>query len=152
MKLVIYYSLNGSTKKAAEKIAEELGADILNIHTLKKKPKNFASQMFLCGFMSCFGVYPKIKKYKIKPEKYDAVVIGTPIWAGKCAAPLRTVFSRHDFSASKLYFFTSSGSGENKGCVKDFEKRVGKPEAILNLKQDADNSSEIAEFIKTIKG
>ena len=48
-RLVVYYSLSGNTKEAAEKIAKGLDADLLQLETVKAMPKSFAAQIVVGG-------------------------------------------------------------------------------------------------------
>lgn len=60
-KAVVYYSLSGNTKEAAEKIAKEIGADLIHIDQMKAMPESKATQMFVGGMKATFGMKPQIK-------------------------------------------------------------------------------------------
>lgn len=86
--LVVYYSRDGYTKKIAHELANEKGADILEIKTTEK------TKGFL-GFMWCgrFGVRRKcmsIDKHTVDLEKFDKVTICSPIWVFGISAPIRS--------------------------------------------------------------
>lgn len=67
---VVYYSLSGNTKEAAEIIARKLGAKIFEIDLVKTLPKNTVRQMLVGGMQSTLGRRPKIKGVA---DKIDAV-------------------------------------------------------------------------------
>lgn len=155
MKLVVFYSLSSSTKKAAEKLVSKLGADMLRIDTVYDFPKSRAAQLFIGGFMSTFSIRPKLKKNKIDPRKYDTVIICTPVWAGKCAAPVDSLLEKYDLSNKKLYFLTTSGSADDKSCIKYMSKKSAVPIAVCTLKNPSESAEtdekEISDFAEKIQ-
>ena len=58
--LVVYFSLEGNTRQAAEIIADRLHADILQLETVYKIPKN-KMKYVVGGMQAAFGVCAKIK-------------------------------------------------------------------------------------------
>lgn len=58
---VVFYSLSGNTKEAAEFISKETGADLFQIELVKSMPDSMPKQMMLGGIQSVFGMKPKIK-------------------------------------------------------------------------------------------
>ena len=87
--LVVYYSLEGNTKQAAEIIADRLNADILRLNTVKEIPKN-KMKYVIGGMQAAFGVCAKLKPITLNPEQYDRIILGTPVWAGKSAPAINT--------------------------------------------------------------
>jgi flavodoxin len=155
MKLVVYYSLDGNTKYAAEELVSLLGADMLRIDTQMRFPDSKAGKLFIGGFLTVFGFRPELKKNKIRPEKYDTVIIGSPVWAGKCAAPVSTFLEENDLSKKDLYFFSTSMSGDDKSFFENLKRKAGTPLAELSLKNPLENKesvrSKIEEFAEKIK-
>lgn len=76
---VLYYTLSGSTKNEAERIAKELSADIFEIKELKKRT------MFSAFLPGCPNAMSR-KASKILPieaelSDYDKFVLCCPVWA-----------------------------------------------------------------------
>ena len=91
--LIVYYSLEGNTKMIAEKLAEKTGADLLEIKSLKEYPKKAPAKFLVGGKDAAFKVCPEIEKPEKNVKEYEAVVIGTPVWDGTIAPPLRSYLS-----------------------------------------------------------
>lgn len=86
--LVVFYSRDGYSKKIAYHIANEIGADILEIIS-KERTKG------LLGFLWCgrFGMHKwtmPIESFNIDVSKYDKVTICSPIWVFDISAPIRS--------------------------------------------------------------
>lgn len=88
--IIVYYSLEGSTKMIAEKLAEKTGADLLEIRSVKKYPTKGPAKFIVGGKDAAFKVCPEIVKTGTDLKQYDAVVFGTPVWDGTIAPPLRS--------------------------------------------------------------
>ena len=77
---ILYYSLSGKTKAFAQKTAEAIGAELFEIHEVKKRN----------GFTAFFpGVFQAggLKRTAIEPlsadlDAYDEIMVMGPIWAG----------------------------------------------------------------------
>ena len=84
--LVVYYSLTGVSRQLALTVANELGADKVAITTVKELS---AKKMFPLAPMSIFGK-AAINPVQVNPRDYDLIVLATPVWIGRPAAPLVT--------------------------------------------------------------
>ena len=85
--LIVYYSLEGNTKEAAEKIASSLGADIMALVPVKDIPKKGLLKFLHGGSGATMGKGTELQPYTLDASAYDAIIIGTPVWAGKpCTA------------------------------------------------------------------
>lgn len=88
--LIVYYSLEGNTKMIAEKLAEKTGSDLLEIRSLKNYPTKGPAKFIVGGKDAAFKFCPEIEKPAINVKQYDAVYIGTPVWDGTIAPPMRS--------------------------------------------------------------
>jgi len=72
--LIVYYSLQGNTEYAANRIAENIGADTLRLNSKKAyKSKGFAK--FLSGGPSAIREEtPDLESYDIDLAEYDRVI------------------------------------------------------------------------------
>ena len=119
---VVYYSLTGCTKKTAEYIAKETGADLIRIDTVKEMPTGFKSQIMYGGMLATFGIKPKIKDVPDSIRSYDDIILGTPVWASTFAPALKALFSQKDIGSKVSSVFTYSGSGDNGKCIAKLSK------------------------------
>ena len=88
--LCVYYSRTGKTEKLIEGIAQELGCE-------KVKLSDGVNRAGLAGWLRS-GMQAMARRLPpvARPEtalplsEYDLVVLGTPVWAGRCSAPMRS--------------------------------------------------------------
>ena len=152
--LVVFYSMIGMTKEIAVHISEELDCDIEEIFDVKTRKGIFG--FIKSGFESVFRIMPKIKKAELNPEKYDLTIIGTPIWAGNMASPVRAYIFQNNENIDKVAFFCTMQGNDDKKTFLEMEiVSDNKPLACLALtdseiKQEK-HIKKIKEFIKKIK-
>lgn len=139
---VIYFSLTDNTKIAAEKITQICDADIFRVEMIKPLPESFVRQIMIGGMQALFEMKPKIKGLPEDIALYDEIILGTPVWAGKCASPINTVLTDRDLCKKITAVFTLSGSGDSGKCEKQLREKLSDLNHILAL---ADRKSSLAE-------
>lgn len=155
-KLVVYYSLDGNTKAAAERIAAELQCDIARIEPEKPITAKGFKRILIGGKQATFNEKPPIKPLGADLGEYELIILGTPVWAGKAAAPVWT-FVNTCGACERIYaLFTLSGSGENVKCVHRLEKKIPDLRVALSLKdKNADtkgkNEEKLPVFIEAVR-
>ena len=124
--LVAYYSRTEVTKKLAEAIAAETGADIEEI---------------------------VLGPFEHDVSDYDLVYLGVPVWAGKAANPMISYIKQNEGKFNDVKFFVTAGGSGFEGAIEQMEKYVGKaPLKTLTLvtkqvKHD-EFDEELASFIE----
>lgn len=117
--LVAYFSATGTTKKAAERLAGAIGADLFEI-----KPAVPYTQADLNWMDKHSRSSVEMNDPKSRPAiagmpadlgAYDTVFVGFPIWWYVAPTIISTFLESGDFSGKKLIpFATSGGSGMGK--------------------------------------
>jgi flavodoxin len=120
--LVVYYSLQGHTKKVAESIAESRKADIYRIEL--KRNYNVATALTLGRVHINKKHAPAIKSMNLDIDSYDEIIIGTPVWWYTFAPPIRSFIEEFDISGKRVRFF-STHQGANGSTFKDLTDLVG---------------------------
>lgn len=98
--LVIYYSKTGNSKFLAEKIANELGADLKKVSPLFKS----ILLLYLCSLLKvqiALDLSPKTL------ANYDEVIMLGPIWGGLLISPLRSALAKAVKAAKPIHFAVS---------------------------------------------
>lgn len=153
---IVYYSMSGNTKYVADKIADRIKdsgeVDIIKIEPKKAYPDKGARKFFWGGKSAVMGEKPALQPYEFSIEKYDRIIIGTPVWASTFVPPLRTFINDNpDIKDKKIAVFTCfSGGGADKAIDK-MKKYIGieKFEAELILIDPKENvKAEDAEKIE----
>ena len=119
--LIVYYSLEGNTAFAAEKLAGILGAELLRLEPEKEYPHSGIKKFLWGGKSAVMGEEPPLKPYGFKGEDWDRVIIGFPVWAGTVAPPIRTFVKAHggELKGKRIAAFAcQSGSGAEKAFRK----------------------------------
>ena len=113
---LVYYSLEGNTAFAAEKIGLTLGADILRLKPLKEYPTEKVAKYFWAGKSASFRESPKLMPYVFDINKYEVIILGTPVWAGTFAPPLRTFIRAQVWEGKKVALFACCSGGGTEKC------------------------------------
>jgi len=103
--LVVYYSFEGDVKFIGDAIAKELNADVLELKLeVEMKSKDFVKN-YLGEKQVLMKTEPLLKPYYEKPNEYDVVIIGTPIWSGTYAPAIRTFLNSEIFQDKLIGLF-----------------------------------------------
>ena len=93
---IVYYSMHGNVRYVSEKVAKELGADLIELVPVKAYPDKGAMQFIWGGSAVTFKKKPELEPYTFNASDYDLVIIGTPVWAGTFTPPLRTFINENN--------------------------------------------------------
>ncbi len=134
MRAIIYFSLTGSTKKELE---SRFAGDYYRIESAKKLPKRLFCQLFLLGFYSSFSIPLKYKPMSIDFDKYDEIVLGTPVWAFTITPIMKHFLKKNKFENKKVSLLITCG-GNPKNSLSTFKKLLDpsnevKEEIVLKL-------------------
>lgn len=154
--IVIYYSLEGNTREAAEKIAKGLNADILELKPVKEIPTKGFLKFLAGGMQASLGLCPDMKAFVFQSHKYDRIVLGTPVWAGKCAPIIYSFLKKYEVHEKIAAVFTCSGGGDNEGCIKNLKKKLPNMKETIALADRsnslaAENDVKIKQFLEALK-
>ena len=113
-KLVAYFSASGRTKKVAERMAGELGADIYEI---RPEVRYTGKDLDWTNKTSRSSVEMSDKKFRpaiitgdVDISGYDTVYLGFPIWWYVAPTLINTFLEAYDFSGKTVVLFATSGS------------------------------------------
>jgi flavodoxin len=106
--LVVFYSLTGTTKEIAGRIAEITGGTLFEIETEKNYP---ASPMLYYSVWRELksGTLPELKKILSDYSSFDVVFVGSPVWFSTLPAPVRAFLSQSDFQGKIVVPFSTQG-------------------------------------------
>ena len=116
--LVVYYSAQGHTEEVAQKIAENLDADIFEIVPVDEYTSDDLNWTDSNSRVSREHDDESLRNVELVSttvenwDSYDTVLIGYPIWWGIAAWPVDTFVKANDFTEKTVIpFCTSSSSG-----------------------------------------
>ena len=115
-KLVAYFSASGVTKRAAEKLAKQEGADLFVIRPVQPYSqadldwtnKKSRSTIEMQDKKSRVEIADKVKDM----SQYDEIFLGFPIWWGVAPHIINSFLEQYDLTGKTISpFATSGGSG-----------------------------------------
>lgn len=111
--LVVCYSRSGLTARLGQELAGLCGADFELIREARGRAG-------LRGYLRAVADSlrrraPPIEPPLRNPADYALVILGTPVWAGNMAAPMRSYLERYQNSLPRVALFcTMGGRGDAK--------------------------------------
>jgi flavodoxin len=151
--LVTYYSRTGNTKFVADKIAEQLNAEICEVVDKKNRKGKL---VFLTGGYA--ALREKLTKIEVTKtiNDYDFIIVGSPVWAGKIAPAIRTFLVLNDFSDKQVALFVTLGGDKPEKALNNMKKAIApnipvEELGIINaIKNPEEIEKQIADWCKKI--
>ena len=145
--LILYYSWSGETKKMAEKINSEIKDSELK--EVKVSGGTFDADMYKTSDIALDQIqgnkdFPEIQLDNIDYNNYDLILIGSPVWSGYPATPIKTLLDQmKNYRGEVASFFTSAGTN-HKAYVSHFNEWADG----LNVIGVARDDSEVDKWSK----
>ncbi len=156
---VVYYSMGGNTRYAAEMIADAADADLVELVPVRAYPDHGFRMFFAGGRDAVMMRKPKLLPYSFKADDYDTVVLCSPVWAGTFTPPVRTFLSENDLHGKRIAVVLSCGGGDTGKCVERLKEATGTAtlSEVLRLVQPKTDPSEekdrqILDFAGKLEG
>ena len=148
--LVIYYSMTGKTRLAAQAIAEALSATLVEIEERRPVPMPF---VFLSGgFAAITNRGSKINPVDIDLKQYGRLFIGSPIWASRPTPAVNSLIYQTNFEGrSVIPFFTMGGDTSANALANitaKIEKSQGKVVGSFAISSSRVSNDEIVARAK----
>jgi len=134
--VILYYSRTGKTRFLAEKLGDELGADLAEIRDLKERR---GLSGFLGGVRDAhLGLKTEVAPSSFDLSNYEVVIFGTPVWAYSPTPAVSTFLDKCNLVNKKVILFvTSRGVGYRRAIniLKDIvEERGGRVVGVGSVK------------------
>jgi hypothetical protein len=136
MNVVIYFSL--SKELNSKKIASSYDGDIFELVNKQRKHKFKAVDMFIYGYKTVANKNVKFEVPDIDFNKYDTVVLVSPVWAGRVNQFMRKYLEKVPFKNKKVIIVGSCDGG--------YSNYFSSYEGLL------DKSNEVIEEVMYVKG
>lgn len=108
--LCVYYSRTGATEKLMHEIASELKCELVKLDD--GVDRSGLGGWLRSGMQAMARRVPEVKPIKtaFPLDVYDLVIIGSPVWAGRCSAPVRSFLMQHGGELRKTAYVITRGS------------------------------------------
>ena len=123
--LILYYSWSedANTANAAGILQGLTNATVVRVEPAEPFPVLDTADMIAWFIAQQPGFAPEIQGLGVNLALYDFVLIGTPVWGGDVAPPIRTLLLNTDFQGKPVALFAMANT--NEGPVLDnFEQQV----------------------------
>ena len=108
--LCMYYSRTGNTRATITEMAEALGAEVVELRDDVERRGFFG--WLRSGMDAMARKIPAVVKpeTKLPLSEYDLVIIGTPVWAGRCSSPVRSFLLQFGEELKEAAYVITRGS------------------------------------------
>ena len=108
--LCIYYSRTGNTAKTMEEIATALDAELVRLQDDVKRDGFWG--WLRCGLDAMRRGTAPVLPFETERSlaNYDLVIVGTPVWAGRCSAVTRSFLKRNGRRLNNVAYVATRGS------------------------------------------
>ena len=135
--LIAYYSMSGYTRAIANELRDAIGAEVDIEEIVEPHRRLGFGGVMRAVFDAISRRAPPIVSPAHDPSKYDLVVLGGPVWAGRMAAPVRRYAQQYGSSAQHVAFFCTEGAKGADTAFADLEELCHhSPEATLVVDAD----------------
>ena len=117
--IVIYYSYGGNTRRIAGEIGQALGAELAEIRTVQPYTGSYDDVVDQGQREVNSGFLPELQPMNIDLSRYDAVILGSPVWWYTFAPAMNSFLHNTDLSGKTVYPFATNG-GLLGHTLKDF--------------------------------
>lgn len=155
--IIVYFSLTGHTQAVAEIVQETLGADILSLKPIKSLNPKSSMKFMWGGYQAKMNKTPDLEPYEFDAEKYDLIILGSPVWAWTLSPPVRSFLKLHDLTNKNVAFWMGS-MGPKKKAAERFKKALPECNLLSELHlqgaQEEDweeNYKKAKEWAQTLK-
>ena len=117
--LCIYYSRTGHTRRAIKEIAEALDAEVTAI--TDDTDRSGWRGYIRCGMDAMKTSTKPLQPFRTeKPlEEYKLVIVGSPVWAGRCASPVRALLKRRGLEMGSVAYVVTRSTAQRSEEVYD---------------------------------
>ena len=126
--LCIYYSRTGKTKQAMEEVAAALNAELVEI-TDGQDRSGFKGFM-LSGMEAMRKATRPLQPFTTERpmEDYRLVILGTPVWAGRCSSVIRALLKRRGLEMKRVaYLLTRDSDTRYEEIYDQMDQYVARP-------------------------
>ena len=152
--LCIYYSRTGNTQRVMEDIAASLDAESVRI-------RDGVERSGWRGYLRCGldamrkDTAPLLHFETDRPlEDYRLVIIGTPVWAGRCSSVVRAFLRTYGQRLQAVsYVVTRSGEGKFQDVYRQMDQYVpaGHTAAVSLRSGDVGSAFWQEEFLRQVR-
>ncbi len=131
--LCIYFSRSGNTKRAMEEIAQALDAELVEITDGQDRSgwKGYMRSGMEAMRRSTRPLQPVVTEKNL--EDYRLVVLGTPVWAGRCSSVMRGFLKRRGLELKNVgYIITRASERRYEEVYDQMDQYTAAPHVVAH--------------------
>ena len=155
--LILFFSSTGRTQAPMLRLMEALDGDrIIALRSVKPYTGFMGFARAVREARSSLPAQLEPLTEPLDPARYDFAVIGTPVWAGRTASPVRTFLEQNDLSSIRqvAYVATHSDPREQTAVWDQLDALTHKKRVAglsLSKQMPEPNKEKLAAFIEELK-
>ena len=147
-KLVLYFSVYGTTEKVAVEIARQAQADLMEIQPCVPydSDRNHYSALARRTEREYSGNQRPGIRNVLPIAEYDVIFLGYPIWCDTVPMIIRTLLERYDFSGKTLIPFNTHMGSRDSGTWQLIRRQAPKamvPDGLCIEMADTDSKASV---------
>lgn len=127
MKAIIYHSLSNNTKT---EVTNRFEGDFYRLVGKIKIPKRYVFQLMYLGMFATFKADLKYEQLDIDFDKYDEIVLASPVWAFTITPFMKKFLKDNRFRNKKVTLLLTNLGGPRK-AMKRFKKYLDSSNVIV---------------------
>lgn len=109
--LIAYFSWGGNTKRIAEEIQNQTGADLFEIELVHPYSTDYNTVLDEAQRDQNEQARPELATHIENMDEYDTILLGYPNWWASIPMPIASFLEEYDFSGKTIIPFCSHGGG-----------------------------------------
>lgn len=117
--LVAVFSWSGNTLAVADRVANDLKADLFRIEPATPYTTDYDEMLQIAQDEQAAGTMPEIAAKVQDWDKYSTIYLGFPTWWGHLPQIVKSFLAEHDCSGKVVYPFNTHGGSGFASCLSD---------------------------------
>ncbi|WP_412990154.1 flavodoxin [Pediococcus siamensis] len=130
--LIIYFSLTGNTRRAAEKLQKKTGADLYQLQPATPYPSDYDGIVAAGEYEKDHHIHPRLGGKLPELASYDKIYVGYPTWWAQPPMIIHSLFEVLSFQDKVVVPFSTSVSTPLSETISVIEKLVQKSGGTLS--------------------
>lgn len=152
--LIVYFSWSGNTRTVANMIHDLTDCDIVEIEVEEPYSDVYNEVTARARHELDNDIRPALRTRIENTDKYDTLIVGTPIWGSHLASPVKSFLAQYDLSDKIIAPFCTHGGSRTAQSVSDIrevcpDSDILQPLAVYGNR--AGNSrNDVIQWLQTI--
>ena len=120
--IIIYFSYTGNTRKIANMIKDKLNCDVLELKPVIPYSNDYQKVVSDEQKLEGANHMPDIEDINVDLEKYDKIILGTPVWWYRETPVIRTFLNKYNLTGKTIFPFATNAGwlGKTFDYIKKF--------------------------------